>query len=215
MKAVCILSWGLDSTTVLYKLLSEWKEVYAISMNYNQKHVRELEMAKATCKKLWVNHKIIDIPFLNDITENSLTREDIVNPRWHYESESMKTTVVYNRNLILGNIALSYALTIWAEEIALWIHSGDHHIYEDCRPEALESLQANADVWNKGIKFKAPYINTDKTWIVKEWLELWVDYKLTHTCYDWEEIACGKCWSCQERLESFTLNGAIDPITYK
>lgn len=215
MKAVCILSWGMDSTTLLYRLLSEWKEVYALSFDYNQRHKIELEKAKETCKKLWVPHKIIDIDFLNQITDNSLTSLNIDVPEWHYESETMKKTVVYNRNPIMSNIALSYALTIWAEEIALWIHSGDHAIYEDCRPEALEALQKTADIWNKWIKFTAPYINEDKWWIVADWIKLWVDYKLTHTCYKWWERACWKCWSCQERLEAFEMNWILDPITYE
>jgi len=215
MKSVIILSGWMDSTTLLYRLLDEWKEVYALSFDYNQKHKIELEKASATCKKLWVNHKILKIPFLNDITENSLTRNDFDVPEWHYESESMKDTVVYNRNPIMSNIALSYALTIWAKEIALWIHSGDHAIYEDCRPEALEALQKTADIWNKWIKFTAPYLNTDKWWIVKDWIRLWVDYTLSHTCYKWWEKACGKCWSCQERLEAFEQNWIKDPITYE
>jgi len=215
MKTVCILSGWMDSTTVLYKLLNEWKEVYAISFNYNQRHKIELQKARKTCEKLWIPHKVIDIEFLNAITENSLTSADIDVPEWHYESEMMKQTVVYNRNPIMSNIALSYALTIWANEIALWIHSGDHAIYEDCRPEALEALQKTADIWNKDIKFIAPYLNTDKTWIIKEWKELWVDYSLTHTCYKWNEIACGKCGSCQERLEAFEKNEIKDPVTYE
>ncbi len=214
MKTVIILSWWLDSTTLLYRLINEWKEIYALSLDYWQKHLIELQKAKQTCKKLWINHKILKIHFLNEITENSLTRKDIEVPEWHYESESMKNTVVYNRNPIMANIALSYALTIWADEIALWIHSWDHHIYEDCRPEALEALQKTADIWNKWIKFIAPYLNTNKWGIVKEWLKLWVDYSLTHTCYKWWEIACWKCWSCQERLEAFEKNGEKDSIAY-
>jgi len=214
MKAVIILSGWMDSTTLLYRLLDEWKKVYALSFNYNQKHKIELERAKATCEKLRVPHKIIDIPFLNDITENSLTRKDVDVPEGHYENESMKDTVVYNRNPIMSNIALSYALTIWAKEIALWIHSGDHAIYEDCRPEALEALQKTADIWNKWVKFVAPYLYKDKWWIVNDGIRLWVDYNLTHTCYKWWEKSCGKCGSCQERLEAFALNWIEDPILY-
>lgn len=214
-KAVVVLSGWMDSTTVLYKLLAEKKEVYAISFFYNQKHKIELERAKATCEKLWVSHKIIDISFLNDITENALTNANIEIPKGHYEDESMKQTVVYNRNPIMANIALSYALTIWANEVALWIHSGDHAIYEDCRPEALDALNKTADIWEKGIKFTAPYINTNKAWIIEDWLNLWVDYTLTHTCYEWGEKACGKCWSCQERIEWFLENNIIDPIVYE
>ena len=215
MKAVCILSGWMDSTTLLYKLLNEWKEVYALSFDYWQKHKIELEKASATCKKLWVNHKILAIPFLNDITENSLTRDNVEVPEWHYESESMKDTVVYNRNPIMSNIALSYALTIWAKEIALGIHSGDHAIYNDCTPKALKALQKIADIWDKWIKFTAPYINTDKGWIVADWIKLNVDYTLTHTCYKGWEKSCGKCWSCQERLEAFEANNILDPITYE
>ena len=215
MKAVVILSGWMDSTTLLYRLLNEWKEVYALSFNYNQKHKIELEEAKATCKKLWVPHKIVDISFLNEITENSLTRKNIEVPEWHSGSETMKKTIVYNRNPIMANIALSYALTMWAKEIALWIQGWNNTIYEDCRPEALEALQKTADIWNKWIKFIAPYLYMDKADIVREWLKLWVDYSLTHTCYEWREKACGKCGSCVKRLEAFKQNWIKDPIEYE
>ncbi len=217
-KSVIIYSGWLDSTTLLYKLLDQEKDVHAMSFNYGQKHKRELEQAKEICDDLWVSHKIIDILFLNDLAPNSLTRENMDVPEGHYESETMKDTVVYNRNPIMAHIALTYALQIQANEVALWVHNGDHYIYPDCRPEAIKALQAGADIWKEewkpDIKITAPFIHMDKAEIVARWIQLWVDYSMTHTCYNGTEIACGECGSCTERLEAFAKNNVTDPIQY-
>lgn len=216
MKSVIILSGGMDSTTLLYKLLNQWKEVKAISFNYWQRHSIELERAKATCDKLWVDHTIVDLQSITKLISNSSLTSDMEVPEWHYEDENMKKTVVPNRNSIMANIAIWYAVNIWAEEVALWVHSWDHAIYPDCRPEFIDALDKLAQIANfQPVRIYAPYINSDKTWIIKDWIELWVDYSLTHTCYKWWEKACGKCGSCQERLEAFEVNWIKDPITYE
>jgi len=339
-KAIVILSGGLDSTTLLYDVISQGYEVEAISFNYNQKHKCELEKASATCKKLNIPHKIANIEVLNDLVPSALTRSNWDIPEGHYEGENMKQTVVNNRNPVMANLALAYALSIKANKIFLGIHAGDHRIYEDCREQALNALNETAYIWssdNRGrltpnwiasffeaqgcfshnnyrqmviptviitqkdksllqeikkffyergsisqqksgcydyrlqhqdcrlvinlmktygfqtkhkkeqfnkwynqfhemferevetdnpaiggktyevqiITFEAPYLFKTKGDIVKKGLELGVDYSLTQTCYNGRERACGKCSSCQERLEAFTQNNAIDPIDYE
>lgn len=212
-KSICILSGGLDSTTLLYKLIREKKEVKAISFNYGQRHSRELDQAKRTCAKLGIEHKIIDIGFLKEIASNSSLTGDIPTPHGHYEAENMKKTVVPNRNMIMASIAIGWAVNLDYDEVATGIHAGDHAIYPDCRPVYLYMLQAIAQVANfKEIKVYAPYLYMDKGDIAIEGTNLGVDYSLTHTCYEGTEIPCGKCGACQERAEAFAKAGVPDPL---
>lgn len=214
-KAVMILSGGLDSTTLLYKLINEWYEVNAISFFYWQNHSKELECAKKTCEKLWVNHKLVDISFLKDLLKSSLLDWAEAIPEWHYQAENMKATVVPNRNMIFTAIAVWYGQSIGAEIVALWIHNWDHDIYPDCREEFIQKLNDVVEISDRNkISLYYPLINMDKWDIVKIGLELWVDYWLTWTCYKWLEKACGKCWSCVERIEAFEKNWEKDVLNY-
>jgi len=147
-KAVVILSGGMDSTTLLYDVVKQGYEVYALGFDYNQRHKKELEMASLTCKKLNIPYKLLNLSVLNEIASSALTRNEIKVPEGHYEDKSMKLTVVPNRNLAMANLALAYALEIKAEKIFLGIHGGDHFIYEDCREQALNSMNENAYVWS-------------------------------------------------------------------
>ncbi len=148
MKVVVVLSGGMDSTTLLYDVINQGYDVSAISFNYGQKHKKELLVAAQTCTNLNIPHKVIDLSVLNELAPSALTRDDIDVPEGSYEDESMKLTVVPNRNLTMGNLALAYALTIKASKIFLGTHGGDHFIYEDCREQAVNSLNENAYVWD-------------------------------------------------------------------
>jgi len=213
MKTVCVLSGGMDSTTLLYKLLSEGKEVEAISFDYGQRHKKELQSAKATCQKLNVPHKVIDLSFLRELLSNSALTSEIEVPEGHYQDENMKLTVVPNRNMIMASIAIGYAVNIDADEVALGIHAGDHAIYPDCRPEFLSALAGIAEIANfKPIEIYAPFIFVDKGDIASIGKQLGVDYSLTWTCYKGQENACGKCGACQERAEAFEKAKSIDPV---
>jgi len=213
MKTVLILSGGLDSTTLLYRLLREGKEVLAISFDYGQKHRIELEMAKKTCEKLNVSHKIIEVPFLKEISKTSALTSDIEVPEGHYEAENMKTTVVPARNLIFASIATAYAINNDCDQIALGVHAGDHAIYADCRPGFIAALSTTAYLSDdKHMSVSAPYLYMNKGQIVEEGELMKVDYALTWTCYKGEEKPCGKCGSCQERIEAFKFANAIDPL---
>lgn len=207
-----VLSGGMDSTTLLYKLLAEGKEVKAISFNYGQRHNRELEQASATCKKLGVEHKIVDISFIKEIVSNSALTGDMEVPEGHYADETMKQTVVPNRNMIMSSIAIGYAVNLDYDEVALGVHAGDHAIYPDCRPEFIDALSRIAYIANyKPISIYAPYLLVDKGDIAREGVKLGVDYSLTHTCYKGGEQPCGKCGACREREEAFLKAGVADP----
>jgi 7-cyano-7-deazaguanine synthase len=212
MKTVIVLSGGMDSTTLLYKLLAEGKEVKAISFNYGQRHSRELLQAAKTCEALGVEHKIVDMTFLKEIVSNSALTSDIEVPEGHYEDETMKLTVVPNRNMIMASIAIGWAVNEDYDEIALGVHAGDHAIYPDCRPEFIHALREVAAIANfKAIGVYTPYLHVDKGDIAIEGKELGVDYSMTHTCYKGGDVPCGVCGACQERAEAFIKAGVPDP----
>lgn len=213
MKTICIISGGLDSTTLLYKLIEEGKEVKAISFNYGQRHKKELEYATKTCAKLGVEHKVVDIQFLKELVSNSsLTGNEPV-PHGHYEDESMKKTVVPNRNMIMASIAIGWAVNLDYDQVAIGVHAGDHQIYPDCRPLFIQALQNIASLANyKSINIYTPFLNIDKGDIVIQGKELNVDYLLAWTCYEGGEIPCDQCGACQERRFAFLKAGIKDPL---
>lgn len=203
----------MDSTTLLYQLIKEGKEVKAISFNYGQRHIRELEQAKKTCDKLNIEHKIIDMAFMRDIASNSSLTGDIATPHGHYEAENMKLTVVPNRNMIMASIAIGWAVNENYDEVALGVHAGDHAIYPDCRPQFIDFLKDIAAVANfKSINIYVPFLNIDKGDIAIIGKGLNVDYSLSHTCYEGTEIPCGLCGACQERKEAFKKANINDPL---
>jgi len=214
-KAVVILSGGMDSTTLLYDVLRQMEEVYPISFHYGQKHNREVNSAFDTCRKLGLPFKSLQIP-LGLVAPSSLTSKDTDIPKGHYEDESMKQTVVPNRNMVFISFATAYAIGLGAEEVYYGAHGGDHAIYPDCRPEFVDAM---SDVMRlcdyKEIKLQVPYLYWTKADILKRGTELGVDYSLTWTCYEGKELACGKCGACAERLEAFRDVGVEDPIKYK
>lgn len=207
------MSGGMDSTTLLYQLLKEGKEVYAISFNYEQKHKLELTKAIETCKKLGVPHKLVNMTFMRDVASNSSLTSDMKVPEGHYQAENMKQTVVPNRNMIMASIAIAYAVNLEADEIAMGVHAGDHAIYPDCRPEFIAILRAIAGVANyRPIDVYTPFLFKDKGDIAIRGKELGVDYSITHTCYNGTSVPCGKCGACQERKEAFEKAGIKDPL---
>ena len=127
-KAVIILSGGMDSVTLLYDLINKNYEVTAISFDYNQKHKKELVIAKKITKKLNVNHKIFNLIVLNQIAPSALTRKNWKVPHGHFESDAMKQTIVHNRNMIMLSLAGSFAMSIGIKELFYGAHSGDHAI---------------------------------------------------------------------------------------
>lgn len=217
-KAVVILSGGMDSTTLLYDVVSQFgtENVSALSFNYGQRHKKELIGAKATCAKLGLEHKVLALDVLNEVAPSSLTRSDMEVPEGHYAGENMKQTVVPNRNMVMLSLAAAYAMSKGASELFYGAHAGDHTIYPDCRPEFVEAMKKAILIadWNP-VTLHAPYSNMDKGDIAIRGAELGVDYSLTWTCYKGLEKACGKCGACQERLEAFEKAETSDPIQYE
>jgi 7-cyano-7-deazaguanine synthase len=217
-KAVVIASGGVDSTTLLYDIIDQGFDVFALSVNYNQKHAKELEFISRTCQKLKIPHKVVDLSAIGkELMYNSaLVSGDIKVPTGHYRQDNMRVTVVPNRNMILISLAFSYAMTISAKKVFYGAHAGDHTIYPDCRKEFVDALRRVAHVadWEP-IELEAPYLGMDKGDIVIKGRGLGVDYSLTWTCYEGKQKACGICGACTERLEAFKKAEMEDPVEYE
>jgi 7-cyano-7-deazaguanine synthase len=216
-KAVVVYSGGMDSFTVLHWAIRDGFDVYALSFNYGQRHSKELSYAKFVCEELGMPHRITDITAINQLLQgSSLTSSDIEVAEGHYAAENMKTTVVPNRNMILLSLAVGYAVSLGATKVFYGAHSGDHTIYPDCRPEFVQAMNSVTQIANfDPVEIVSPFLDDDKTEILRYGLGLGLDYAKTWTCYNGREEACGKCGSCVERLEAFAVNGCIDPLPYE
>jgi len=214
-KTILVLSGGLDSTTLLYKLKDEGRDIKTLSFFYGQKHSKELECAKKICQKLNVENRQIDLSSISKLIDSSSLTSNMDIPEGHYKDENMKNTVVPNRNMIMASIAIGYAVNEGFDTVALGVHSGDHAIYPDCRPEFIQELKDIARIANyKSIDIYTPYLYKDKAEIIAEGIKLNVDYSLTWTCYKGLDKACGKCGSCVERVLAFSKNNYKDPVFY-
>ena len=217
MKALVVLSGGLDSTTALYWAKKEYDEVETITFNYGSKHNDiENDYAKKTCEKLGVKNTVIKLDFMNQYFKSDLLKSGGDIPEGYYTEENMKSTVVPFRNGIMLAIAAGFAESNDCDVLVLGNHSGDHAIYPDCRPEFIDGIaKAILAGTAKGIKVVSPFCNISKTDIVKIGDELGVDFSLTYSCYKGKETHCGKCGTCTERIEAFKLAGVQDPTKYE
>lgn len=215
-KVVVIYSGGMDSYTVLNRAIEQGHEVLALSFNYGQRHVKELDVAANVCKNLGITHKVVDITAINGLLAGSSLTDDIDIPEGHYEEASMKSTVVPNRNMILLSLAIGYAVSVEATAVYYGAHSGDHAIYPDCRPEFVRQMNVVSKLANyEPVEVVAPYLDQDKNDILADGLRMGLDYSNTWTCYNGRDKACGKCGACIERLQAFAANQQRDPLPYE
>lgn len=216
MKLVVICSGGMDSVTLLHKANKEHEVLGVLSFDYGQRHKKELIAAAENAALLGLEHHIVDLQNIKPFLKGSALTDEIDVPEGHYEENNMKLTVVPNRNMIMLSIATAYAISKGAERVAYGAHSGDHTIYPDCRPEFIFAMNEVMKVCDfKPIHLYVPFMEMNKVSILKEGLELGVDYSKTWTCYKGGDKACGVCGSCQERLEAFKENNIEDPLEYE
>lgn len=217
MKALVILSGGLDSTTALYWAKSKYNEVEALTFYYGSKHNdKEYRYAYIQCKNLNIKLTKINLDFINNHFKSDLLQSGGEIPDGYYNEENMKSTVVPFRNGIMLSVATGFAESIGCDVIILGNHSGDHNIYPDCRPEFIKGIkEAIYQGTEKHIEVVSPFCNMSKTEIIKIGAKLGVDFSLTYSCYKGNEKHCGKCGTCQERKESFEKAGIIDPTEYE
>jgi len=232
------LSGGMDSTSLLMRLLADGYKVDCLSYEYGQKHNVELDRAilniqYLASKGFEIKHKIIDISGAMATFESSLIGQGSEIPEGHYEAEQMKSTVVPNRNAIFASIMYGYSLSISLREncnveIALGVHSGDHEIYPDCRPEFYHALEHAFAVGNwdsEKVRFSLPYLNGDKTSILsdaeKAIVALGLDFDTifgnTNTSYNPDEQgrSSGRSGADIERILAFNAIGRRDPVEYQ
>tara|TARA_Y100001970_G_C14156351_1_gene815789 strand:+ start:691 stop:1464 length:774 start_codon:yes stop_codon:yes gene_type:complete len=237
MSYVLSFSGGIDSTSLLLKLISQKKDIYALTFDYGQKHSIEIQFAKKNISYLSkrgfnIKHQIINISDLVNILESSLTNNSIEVPEGHYLDENMKSTFVPNRNAIFSSIIYAYAISIYKRTknqvtLSLGVHSGDHEIYPDCRPDFYKQIMESFKIGNwdsENIDIYLPYININKSDIIKDGIKscemLGIDYKSiyknTLTTYfpNKDGASNGKTGSDIERILSFYNIGIEDPGLY-
>ena len=214
-RTALIYSGGVDSTVLLAHLLAEGREVHCLSVDYGQRHRRELEAARAICAHYGIDHRLADLRALAPLFGSNALTGGVKVPEGHYEEESMKATVVPNRNMLLISVATAWAVSLRAESVAYGAHGGDHAIYPDCRPEFAEALDRAVRLadWHE-VRLERPFVKMDKADIVRRGAELDVPFGLTWSCYVGGERHCGKCGTCVERKEAFRLAGVADPTDY-
>jgi len=217
MKAIVICSGGLDSVTLAYKIAHEHELKQLISFDYGQRHKKETAYAARCAKDLGVDLSIVDITTIGALLTGSALTDDVDVPDGHYAEDSMKTTVVPNRNAIMLSIAFGAAAAQNCDCVATAVHGGDHFIYPDCRPDfinAFNTMQKHALDGYADVQLYAPFVNIPKDGIVTVGTELNVPYADTWSCYKGGEVHCGRCGTCVERREAFHLAGVSDPTVY-
>ena len=225
-KAVVLLSGGLDSATTLAIARSEGFQCYALTFAYGQRHKREIEAAKKVAKSLAATeHRIIEID-LTAFGGSALTDKAIDVPKDRADLDGttqIPVTYVPARNTIFLSYALAWAEVLGAFDIFIGVNSTDYSGYPDCRAEFIAAFEKTtnlataAAVEGKGrYRIHTPIIKMTKAQIIKTGIKLGVDYSLTHSCYDPDQLgrSCGRCDSCRLRLKGFAEAGLKDPIEY-
>lgn len=221
-KALVILSGGMDSTVLLHHVAKRLKydQVNTISFNYGQRIIRELDCAKQQASML-VNgeHKIVNMDFFRDISKMSaLTNTDLKIPKAREDiGNAQPLSYVPFRNLLLLTTAAGWAESIGASDLFYGaVQTDDFSGYWDCTSLFLNKVNDVYGLNRKNtIKVNAPFMTWSKEQVVKEGIDLQVDFKNTHTCYEGTEEACGECVSCAARIKAFVDNKTIDPIKYR
>jgi len=217
MKTIVICSGGLDSVSLAYKVAAENTLHSLLSFDYGQRHKKELDYAATCAAALGVPHQIIDIRTIGASLTGSALTDDIDVPDGHYAEDSMKVTVVPNRNAIMLAIAFGVAAAQDADAVATAVHGGDHFIYPDCRPGFIDAFQIMQDQALDGyasVRLHTPFVNGSKADIVTSGAAHNTPFADTWSCYKGGAIHCGRCGTCVERIEAFALAGVDDPTEY-
>jgi len=219
-RAVCLLSGGMDSAVSTAIASNSGYEVYALTIDYGQRHSRELKSAKSLTEHFSASeHKLIKLD-LREIGGSALT-DDMEVPKGVETRKDIPDTYVPARNTIFLSIALAYAEAIGADAIFIGANALDYSGYPDCRPEYYEAfrvlagLATRCGVTGSPVSIETPIIGMKKSEIVRKGEELGVPFALTWSCYAGEDKACGRCDSCVLRRKGFKEAGLTDPIEYK
>lgn len=227
MKAMVLFSGGLDSTTCLAMAVNKYgaENVIALSLQYGQKHNKEIECAKQIVKFYNVKQREFDVQKLFANANCTLLKtSDQEIPQESYKKQLEKTngnpvsTYVPYRNGVFLSIAASLALTNNCQIVYYGAHKDDAagNAYPDCSQNFNKYIAKAIFIGtNNKVTIKAPFINKNKADIVKKGLQLQVPYELTWSCYKGEDKPCGKCGTCIDRINAFKANGVVDPLLKK
>jgi len=225
MRAVCLLSGGLDSSVCLALARSQGYECYALSFDYGQRHRVELESAKRVAQSLRAARHLI-VPIDLRVFGGSALTSDIAVPKGRSADQmaaGIPVTYVPARNTVFLSLALAWSEVLGCSDIFIGVNALDYSGYPDCRPEYIAAYECMANLATKAgvegtqrMKIHAPLIQLSKAQIIRRGLALGVDYGLTITCYDPapDGAACGQCDACLLRLKGFAEAGMDDPAKY-
>ena len=218
MKTVVVCSGGLDSVTLAHVVADTRDLTRLVSFDYGQRHAKELEFAARAATRLGVPHDVIDMRGIGAVlTGSALTQDDVDVPDGHYAEDTMRITVVPNRNAIMLTVAYGIAAAHGDNAVATAVHGGDHFIYPDCRPEftrAFEVMQNQALDGYANVSLFTPFVEIPKADIVTIGARHNVPFGETWSCYKGGANHCGRCGTCVERREAFAIAGVDDPTTY-
>ncbi|HJJ44217.1 MAG TPA: 7-cyano-7-deazaguanine synthase QueC [Methanocorpusculum sp.] len=220
MKAVCLLSGGMDSTTLAYTAKDMGYDILALHVNYGQRtEKKELECAKKIADRLGALEFIeINLDYFTKFGASSLTDFSIPVEKGALGRVEQPNTYVPFRNGNLIAIAASFCEAKGGDAVFIGVQSGDHTGYPDCTPEFISAMQNVINIGTqteKKIQLLTPFVRMNKTEILQEGLRLHVPYEDTWSCYSENEESCGVCSSCLSRLKAFADLGMEDPIAYK
>ena len=215
MKAVVLLSGGLDSTTTLALAKKDGFEIYALTFNYGQKHAIEVNSARKIAEAIGVaRHQVVDMD-LAALAHSALTTDQEVPKNREQIGGDIPPTYVPARNLVFLSCAAAWAETLQCRDIFIGISCADYSGYPDCRTEFLESFQSCVNIATKAgvegnpLTVHAPFLHKTKAEIIRTGLDMNLDYSLTHSCYDPgpDGAPCGRCDSCILRKHAFKALG--------
>ena len=223
-RAIILLSGGLDSATTLAIAAGSGYDCFAMTFRYGQRHSVEIDSAKQVAASLGViEHRIINID-LGKLGGSALTDPKIDVPKNNTDSENqIPVTYVPARNTIFLSYALAWSEVLGIFDIFIGVNQADYSGYPDCRKEfiaayeKMANLATAAAIQHKGVyKIHTPIIEMTKAEIIQKGTQLGVDYSLTHSCYDPDNLnrSCGRCDSCKLRLKGFAAAGLTDPVEY-
>ena len=220
MRAVVLLSGGLDSYTAAAIAKAQRFALCALTIHYGQRHAREVDAARAVARALGTERHLELEVDLRAIGGSSLTSDAAVPRERDLDADEIPSTYVPARNTIFLSLALGWAEVLGAHDIVLGVNALDYSGYPDCRPEFigafehLASLATRAGVEGERFRVHTPLMTLDKASIIKRGLELGLDYGLTHSCYDPSPDGrpCGACDSCVLRAKGFREAGVPDPV---
>ncbi|WP_111558916.1 7-cyano-7-deazaguanine synthase QueC [Paracoccus sediminilitoris] len=217
MKTALVCSGGLDSVSLAHSLAGQGHLSRIISFDYGQRHRKELDFAAACARRLGVPFHLVDLSGLGAALSGSALTDDIDVPDGHYAEETMRITVVPNRNPIMLTTAFGIAAANGDDAVAAAVHGGDHFIYPDCRPaftDAFGAMQKAALDGYADITLHVPFVRATKADIVAEGARHNTPFAKTWSCYKGGDRHCGRCGTCVERREAFHLAGVADPTDY-